>query len=262
MASGDICFVVTASYTRTVNSLLPPGTLEEGGPPGRCDGSTCTYLLKSSVPCSPGDHYLWSFQQAAGVGVLSPLCRRGHVSGRVAFGPRPLPPWPCVCVCVKRCLPREVACQPPRGLLSPGWVELVPLAAAVIWERTETTSVSAFLYFSGSTSVRTWGLGRRKECFLLGRREAFPARSPSSFMPGFQLAAGDVIPVGKALGVNRVAGTRTSVAVRDWDGSLWVPVRQSLSAFLKNHFHSFLKQIANLFRIHMQRFTIFVAELF
>lgn len=99
MASGDICFVVTASYTRTVNSLLPPGTLEEGGPPGRCDGSTCTYLLKSSVPCSPGDHYLWSFQQAAGVGVLSPLCRRGHVSGRVAFGPRPLPPWPCVCVC-------------------------------------------------------------------------------------------------------------------------------------------------------------------
>lgn len=165
-------------------------------------------------------------------------------------------------VCVERCLPREVACQPPRGWLSPGWVELVPLAAAVIWGRTETTSVSALLYFSGSTSVRTWGLGRRKECFLLGRREAFPARSPSSFVPGFQLAAGDVIPVGKALGVNRVAGTGTSVAVRDWDGSLWVPVRQSLSAFLKNHFHNFLKQIANLFRIYMQRFTISVAELF
>lgn len=65
---------------------------------------------------------------------------------------------------------------------------------------------------SGSTSVRTWGLGRRKERFPLGR-EAFPAR-----VPGLQLAAGDVIPVGKALGVNRVAGTGTAVA-------LWVPVR-------------------------------------
>lgn len=72
---------------------------------------------------------------------------------------------------------------------------------------------------SGSTSVRTWGLGRRKERFPLGR-EAFPAR-----VPGLQLAAGDVIPVGKALGVNRVAGTGTAVAGRGRDGSLWVPVR-------------------------------------
>lgn len=109
---------------------------------------------------------------------------------------------------------------------------------------------------SGSTSVRTWGLGRRKERFPLGR-EAFPAR-----VPGLQLAAGDVIPVGKALGVNRVAGTGTAVAGRGRDGSLWVPVRWSLPAVLKNHVHTFLKQITNLFRIFMQHFMIFVAELF
>lgn len=106
------------------------------------------------------------------------------------------------------------------GLLSPGWVEFMQLAAAVTWWRTEPTSVSAFLYFSGSTSVRTWGLGRRKECFLLGRREAFPARLPSVCVPGFQLAAGDIIPVGKALGVNRVAGAGTAVAGRARDGWL------------------------------------------
>lgn len=163
----------------------------------------------------------------------------------MAFGPRPRLPWPRVRAECGR--PRGVARQPPWGSSSPGRVELVQPAAAGTRRRTEPL-------LSGSTSVRTWGLrtwglGRRKERFPLGR-EAFPAR-----VPGLQLAAGDVIPVGKALGVNRVAGTGTAVA-------LWVPVCWSLPAVLKNHVHTFLKQITNLFRIFMQHFMIFVAELF
>lgn len=110
----------------------------------------------------------------------------------MAFGPRPRLPWPRVRA--ERGRPRGVARQPPWGSSSPGRVELVQPAAAGTRRRTEPL-------LSGSTSVRTWGLGRRKERFPLGW-EAFPAR-----VPGLQLAAGDVIPVGKALGVNRVPGT-------------------------------------------------------
>lgn len=95
-----------------------------GHPPGGCEGSHCIYLSESSVPWSPGDRYLGSLQQPSGVGVLSPLCRRGHGSGRVAFGPWPLPPWPCVCARVwsAACPGRWLVSQPRRGCrLRGGW---------------------------------------------------------------------------------------------------------------------------------------------
>lgn len=206
------------------------------GPPGACDGSNCSYLLKSSVPWWPLSRVLpAAFWGRRSVPIVPKGTRRWPSGLQTPAGP-------------------GGGASASVGVVVSGAGGVGAAGSGRTRRRTEPL-------LSGSTSVRTWGLrtwglGRRKERFPLGR-EAFAAR-----VPGLQLAAGDVIPVGKALGVNRVAGTGTAVAGRGRDGSLWVPVRWSLPAGLKNHVHTFLKQITNLFRIFMQHFMIFVAELF
>lgn len=87
------------------------------GPPGGCDGSSYTYLLKSSVPWCPGDRYLWSFQQPSGVGVPSPLCRRDTSVAEWPSDPGLSRPGR---VRVEPCPPREVARQPPWGFVVSG----------------------------------------------------------------------------------------------------------------------------------------------
>lgn len=208
---GAVRRVVSAPHAHGQRALSSPRGARRcrvrQGPPGACDGSNCSYLLKSSVPWWPSSRVLpAAFWGRRSVPIVPKGTRRWPSGLRTPAAPA---------LAARACGARPaqgVARQPPWGSSSPGRVELVQPAAAGTRRRTEPL-------LSGSTSVRTWGLGRRKERFPLGR-EAFPAR-----VPGLQLAAGDVIPVGKALGVNRVAGTGTAVAGRGRDGSLWVPVR-------------------------------------
>lgn len=92
---GAVCRVVSAPHAHGQRALSSPRGARRcrvrQGPPGACDGSNCSYLLKSSVPWWPLSRVL----PAAFWGRRSvPIVPKGHVGGRVAFGPRPRLPWP------------------------------------------------------------------------------------------------------------------------------------------------------------------------